>query len=161
MWGKLISLSRNSVGNATPQFPPHFSRISQITKWFLLIPQFPVQFSIQLHKCTSSLHALGLLHAYYMYLWKWGFHIRLDKEFWFVSTHFPRCEIHFPPLISAVAIVKTETRIPFHLSPSLPTSFNCTILYLEQILLPAEIIFPVGKMPCSLDKSWENHNIKI
>ena len=34
---------------------PSYPLISPISQWFPLIPQFPVQFSIQLHKCTSSL----------------------------------------------------------------------------------------------------------
>ena len=52
-------------GNTIPQFPLNFPPNSpwfpNDSYWFLLIPQFPVQFSIQLHKCTSSLSIKPIL----------------------------------------------------------------------------------------------------
>ena len=47
----------------SPEFPLYFPRIPPIFQLFLLIPQFPVQFSIQLHKCTLSLPILCILHV--------------------------------------------------------------------------------------------------
>ena len=62
MWGELISPSVNSLSplgkHNSPifhQFPPNFPRFPNNCYWFLLIPQFPVQFLIQLHKFTFSL----------------------------------------------------------------------------------------------------------
>ena len=48
-------------GNTIPQFPPDFPQFPNDSYWFPLIPQFPVQFSIQLHKCTLSLSIRPIL----------------------------------------------------------------------------------------------------
>ena len=74
-WGEFISPPRNSVSPLFPQFPriflafpPKFSRIQPISQWFPLIPQFPMQFSIQLHKCIilslSIRPILCILHVF-------------------------------------------------------------------------------------------------
>ena len=47
-----------------PNFPPispKIPRIPPISQWFLLIPRFRVQFSIQLHKCTLYLSIKPIL----------------------------------------------------------------------------------------------------
>ena len=78
----LISLSRNFVfhwGNTIPQFPPIFS---QFPTNFPQIPPISPWFHSFQYNFTSvhCLWALGLFYAYYMYPWKWGFHIMWDKE---------------------------------------------------------------------------------
>ena len=50
----------------SPKFPSNSPRIPRISQLFLLISQFPVQFSIQLHKGTLSLSIrpiLDILHV--------------------------------------------------------------------------------------------------
>ena len=104
-------------GNAILQFSPNFPRIPNDSYWFPLISQYPVQFSIQLHKCTSSslsirpilciLHVSLKMRIPYFARQRnknlgncggnsWKFWGNQTKSFSFVFTHFHRCEIHFP-----------------------------------------------------------------
>ena len=159
-----------------PQFSPNFPRNSPEFPWFPnysywspLIPQFPVQFSIQLHKCTLSLSIRPILCIIHVSLKMRIPHyarqriINLENsgeiqgilgksdEKLFIFFHlFSQVWNTFPSwwnlirLISPVATMKTgenfcekkwkeihrEKWIPFHfISPSSPTSFYCTVLY--------------------------------
>ena len=58
IWGKLISSPENSVSPLGKHDFPIFPRISLDNS---MIPQLPVQFSIQVHKCTLSLSIRPIL----------------------------------------------------------------------------------------------------
>ena len=105
-----------------PNFPKNLSRNSPD---FPMIPQFPVQFSIQLHKCTLSLSIRPILCILNVSLKIkiphyarqriknlgkfWGILAKSDEKLFIFFTCFPRYEIHFPliPVISQWLPCKT------------------------------------------------------
>ena len=120
-------IDKTQLPNFVPNFPPNFHwilpefpRFPNDAYWFPLIPQFLVQFSIQLHKCRPTLSLstrsiLCILHVSlkmrilhyvrqrFINLGNSGENQENSEQFWgnqtksfsFVFTRFPRCEIHF------------------------------------------------------------------